>query len=265
MDNQLPHQPLNHPSRNASSIADAGGPANSSAVSANKPAPAFSANKPADQAHQSPTPASTIQITQHPFTNNTITSPSQPISNPYITQQKVKSFSLKGFLKLIYILVFVSGVLVAAVFLGKKMLIRTTAGDGEILLQARYQPVLWKDFGVVFEPILAIEVYYPGEGWQKIKFLLDSGALVSSLPREEAKKMGLSLSQLPRSTFGGFGGTTSFAYKSEAKIKLGEQETIIPIVFTETEGTKAILGRSGFFERYNVYFNANTERIEIRD
>lgn len=210
---------------------------------------------------------------QQPATNIPV-SPVNPVSpvtpaqtgfNPYITQQEVKKFSLKGFLKLVYILVFVSAGLTAAVFIGKKILFRPTAGDGEILLQARYQPVLWKDFGEVFEPILPVEVYYPGEGWQKVKFLLDSGALVSSLPREEAKKMGLSLSQLTRSTFGGFGGTTSFAYKSEVKVKLGEQEAIIPVVFTEAEGTKAILGRSGFFERYNVYFNANTERIEIRE
>lgn len=229
MDNQLPQRPLNHP------------------------------------ATQTPTSTAANQAASQPLANQTITSPIQPSSNPYITQQEVKSFGLKAVLKLIYILIFVGAAISGAVVLGKKMLIRPVAGQGEILLQARYQPVLWKDFGEVFEPILPVEVYYPNEGWQKTKFLLDSGALVSSLPREEAKKMGLSLSQLPRSTFGGFGGTTSFAYKSEAKIKLGEQEALIPVVFTEAAGTKAILGRSGFFERYNVYFNSTTERIEIRE
>lgn len=204
-------------------------------------------------------------------------SPSQPAAVPApvpqpfpteevgFTQEEVKAFTWRGWLKLAYIFLFIAVVGAGAVLLSQKILTQETSKlSGEVLLQTRYQPVLWKDFGEVFEPIIKIPLYYPSEGFTDKKFLLDSGALISSLPREEAKKMGLSLAKLPRSTFGGFGGTTSFAYKSEVKIKLGEQEVVLPVVFTEAAGTKPILGRSGFFENYNIYFNAKRERIEIR-
>jgi len=194
--------------------------------------------------------------------------PPQPlnIQQSGFTQQPLEEhISWKAWVKLLYILLFVSGTLAAAYFLGKKVLAKPAGKiEGDVLVQTRYQPVLWKDFGEVFEPMIKIPLYYPSEGYVTKEFLLDSGALVSSLPREEAKKMGLSLAKLPRSTFGGFGNTTSFAYRSEVKLKLGDQEVIVPAVFTEAAGTKPILGRSGFFERYNIYFNSTIERIEIR-
>ena len=201
------------------------------------------------------------------------TTPTQPqpqppplsYQQPGFTQKEVKSLTWRAWVKLGFIILFIISVLGGTFFISRKMLAPPEAElTGDILLQARYQPVLWKDFGEVFEPIVKIPVYYPSEGFVKHEFLLDSGALVSSLPREEAKKMGFSLAKLPRSTFGGFGGTTSFAYKAETKIKLGEEEVKIPVVFTESKGTKSILGRSGFFEKYSIYFNSKREMIEIR-
>jgi len=188
-----------------------------------------------------------------------------PITSKSFTQKEVKPITWRSFAKMAYIIIFIIGALGGIFFVSKKTILKPAAGAaGDVLLQTPYQPVLWKDFGEVFEPIIEMPLYYPSEGFVKHKFLLDSGALVSSLPREEAKKMDLSLAKLPRSTFGGFGGTTSFAYKGEVKIKLGENEVKIPVVFTEAGGTKSILGRSGFFEKYSIYFNSKREMIEIR-
>jgi predicted aspartyl protease len=187
------------------------------------------------------------------------------IQEPGFSQYEVKAFSWRAWAKLAYIFLFLGLVVSGAFFLSPKIFGQKTGEvGGEILLQTRYQPVLWKDFGEVFEPMIKVPFYYPSEGFVSKEFLLDSGALVSSLPREEAKKMGLSLAKLPRSVFGGFGGTTSFAYRGEGKIKLGEQEVLLPLVFTEAAGTKPILGRSGFFEKYSIYFNSKLDRIEIR-
>jgi predicted aspartyl protease len=194
--------------------------------------------------------------------------PSQQTYNPYqhkITQ-KQENVKLTSFLKLGYILGILSLFIIGALVLTKKFTSekkQSQLAEG-ILLETKYQIVLWRDFGEVFEPIVKIPVFYPGTGYQKEDFLLDSGAVVSSLPREKAAELGFSLAKLPRSTFSGFGNTTSFAYKADLKILLGNQEITIPVVFTEAASTKAILGRSGFFESYNVYFNSKANKIEIR-
>jgi len=175
------------------------------------------------------------------------------------------------FLKLAYLVGFFGLFITGAVFLSRKFL-RSPAqqvilggeGEGKSLLETPYQPVVWKDFGQVFEPILKIPIVYAEKGAKEEEFLLDSGAVVSSLPREKAPDLGYnSLAKLPRSTFGGFGGTTSFAYRGKMTIQIGEKEVTIPVVFTEAKGTKMILGRSGFFENYSINFNAKREVIEV--
>ncbi len=164
-------------------------------------------------------------------------------------------------------MILVAGFSAGSFFLAKNVFSQGSSSSnipGEILLEVKYRPVMWKDFGEVFEPMITIPIIFPDNHTENNEFLLDSGALVSSLPREKAKELGFSLSQLPRSTFAGFGGTTSFAYKANVKIKLGKIDVSIPAVFTEATGTKYILGRSGFFETYSIYFNSKDEKIEIR-
>lgn len=202
---------------------------------------------------------SSNQISSSPFSSTT------QISNQNgFTQTEIKPISFTTYLKLAYLIIILVSFFLGAYFLFKKIFfLNLQQNSGDILLRTAYQPVLWKDFGEVFEPMIKIPLSYP-DGYEEKEFLLDSGALVSSLPREEAKKMGLNLAMLPRSTFGGYGNTISFAYKSEAKIKLGEMEVKIPIVFTEAAGTKPIIGRSGFFEKFSIFFNSRQNIIEIR-
>ena len=122
----------------------------------------------------------------------------------------------------------------------------------------------WQDLGTIFEPLVTLPVKTT-TGYQGNQFLLDSGAVISSLPREWAERTGQDLAFLQRSTFRGFGGTTSFAYRGEMMVLLGDKEVSLPVVFTEAAGTKSLLGRKGFFEDYSIYFNHQERQIEIRE
>ncbi len=132
-----------------------------------------------------------------------------------------------------------------------------------ILVSVPMENVNWKDIGSVFEPIIEVPVKTES-GYQKWEFLIDSGAVISSLPREWAEKTGKDIDMMKRSTFKGFGGVTSFAYQGEMTVLLGEEEVDLPVVFTEASSTKSLLGRSGFFQNYSVYFNHKDKMIEIR-
>jgi hypothetical protein len=188
----------------------------------------------------------------------------QAINGAKFINQRANSAG--GLLKLLYIVLFIVAFGSGGYFLVKNVFLdQTHKAQGEILLQSPYHPVNWKGFGNVFEPLLEVPVVYPQQGVEDVTFLLDSGALVSSLPRDYAPKLGYdSMAKLQRSTFRGFGGTTSFAYKGEMEIVMGDTKETIPVVFTEAAGTKKILGRSGFFENFSIYFNSKKKVIEVR-
>ena len=171
---------------------------------------------------------------------------------------------LHGFLKFLLLLLAPS-ILIGCFFLffskqSKKQIYDTS---NNVIFSFPMKNVNWQDLGMVFEPIITIPVKTQA-GYEKWDFLIDSGALISSLPREWSQKTGKDLAFLKRSTFKGFGGKISFAYQGEMMLLIGNEEKILPVVFTESEGTKSLLGRKGFFEEYSVYFNHNSQEIEIR-
>lgn len=138
-----------------------------------------------------------------------------------------------------------------------------TAVDSEFLLSFPMKETNWKDLGVVSEPLVTLSVKTKN-GYRNNTFLLDSGAVVSSLPREWADELGLDLAFLPRSVFGGFGGKTSIAYQADMVVVLGDEEVTLPVVLTEAAAVKSLLGRKGFFNQYSIIFDHKNNRVEIR-
>lgn len=171
----------------------------------------------------------------------------------------------KGFLKLLILILLPIAMAVGGSFTAARYFSENTyAQEKGVLVAIPMQNTNWQDLGVIFEPLVDLPVKTTS-GYEKNQFLLDSGAVISSLPREWADKSGQDLAFLPRSTFRGFGGKTSFAYQGEMMVLLGETEIHLPVVFTESGGTKSLLGRKGFFENFSIYFNHKEKRIEIRE
>ncbi len=171
--------------------------------------------------------------------------------------------STRSLLKLIFVLGTFLSLVAVAFFAGQYVLARTAVSK-DTLLVAPFKNVLWQDFGMVVEPEISLELKTAQNTYVKQAFLLDSGAVVSALPRESAEKLGQNLAFLPRSTFQGFGNTQTFAYQGEMTVKIGTEVAVLPVVFTEAAGTKAILGRKGFFEKFTVAFDHQQQRIEIK-
>lgn len=138
------------------------------------------------------------------------------------------------------------------------------AGNGKMLVQTPLRTVNWEDIGKVSDPVIDAEVQVK-DGWKKVSFLLDSGAVISSLPREMADEMGLELAFLKRIAFVGFGNRESFAYKGKMMITIKDAKLVLPVVFTEGYGTRAILGRQGFFDEYIITFDKQRGYIEIKE
>ena len=135
------------------------------------------------------------------------------------------------------------------------------AVDGAILT-IPYQQTLYKHFGNAINPKVKLPVKTI-TGFEKYEFLIDSGAVVSALPKTMSEDLGTDLSDLPRITIEGFAGQKTFAYRGEFVVKIGKEEVIIPVVFSENPQASNILGRIGFFDQFNINFNASSQNITI--
>lgn len=124
---------------------------------------------------------------------------------------------------------------------------------------------VWQSYGSVPEAELVLPISGPGGSEIEQDFLLDTGAVVSSLPREMAETLGYNLAFLPRQTFKGFGNTTSFAYEAEMDVQLGSQTIKLPVVFTEASGSRALLGRKGMFDKFTIVVDHKNKMVEIRE
>jgi len=133
--------------------------------------------------------------------------------------------------------------------------------DGAILT-IPYQQTLYKHFGNVINPQVKLPVKTI-TGYEEMEFLIDSGAVVSALPKTKAENLGVNLTELPRITIEGFAGQKTFAYRGEFIIKIGREEVPIPVVFSENPQANNILGRIGFFDQFNITFDAESQRITI--
>jgi len=133
--------------------------------------------------------------------------------------------------------------------------------DGAILT-IPYQQTLYKHFGNAINPQVKIPVKTV-TGYKEMEFLVDSGAVVSAVPKTLAEDLGVDLAELPRITIEGFAGQKTFAYRGEFVIKIGIEEIALPVVFSENPKANNILGRIGFFDQFNVTFDADSQRITI--
>lgn len=161
----------------------------------------------------------------------------------------------------------ITGLMVVS--LSKKKTATTKVSFSSLIHQANgailtipYQQTLYKHFGSAIDPKVKLPVKTI-TGYKELEFLIDSGAVVSALPNIFASDLGVNLSELPRITIEGFAGQKTFAYKGEFVVKIGQEEVAIPVVFSENSNSSNILGRIGFFDEFNVNFDANTQTITI--
>jgi len=131
------------------------------------------------------------------------------------------------------------------------------------VLYSPYQDTLYEEFGMIYTPTLTLEVKAIN-GFKKINFLVDTGAIVSAMPAKETSDLGINLAFLPRIAVEGYGGQTTFTYRGSFVAKILEDLVTLPCVFSEVDSTNYILGRKGIFENYNLNFNAEKKAVEFR-
>lgn len=134
---------------------------------------------------------------------------------------------------------------------------------GQIEYKVPYKNTLYENFGFVQEPKISVPLK-TSTGYVDTIFLLDSGAVVSTLPLQAARDTGVDLSKAKRITLQGFSGVPAFAYMDKIIVQLGGVDLEFPATFTESSATTYILGRKGLFDDFTINFDHEQRVITIK-
>lgn len=135
-------------------------------------------------------------------------------------------------------------------------------GLGGLEYVVPYKNTLYENFGFVQDPRLTLPLK-TGAGYKDTTFLLDSGAVVSTLPLTAAQDTGVDLTRAKRIALQGFSGVPTFAYLDKITVRIGSKDYEFPASFTESATTTYILGRKGFFDDFSILFDHEQRAIII--
>lgn len=145
---------------------------------------------------------------------------------------------------------------------GKVNQVSVSNSFGKLEYRVPYKNTLYESFGFVQEPKVTVPLKTVN-GYDDTTFLLDSGAVVSTLPLQAAQNTGVDLTRAKRITLQGFSGVPTFAYLDKITIKIGEADFEFPATFTESNSTTYILGRKGLFDEFTINFDHEERVITI--
>ncbi len=170
----------------------------------------------------------------------------------------IKLVSLFGFAFVIGIFLFIRGT-----FFGPGVnQVTINQSFGNLEYKVPYKNTLYESFGFVQEPKVTLPLKTT-KGYTDTTFLLDSGAVVSTLPLQAAQDTGVDLSKAKRITLQGFSGVPAFAYLDKIVIRIGDHDFELPATFTESSTTTYILGRKGLFDDFTINFDHVNRVITI--
>ena len=135
--------------------------------------------------------------------------------------------------------------------------------EGKDIVILPYTIINYAGYGSVFEPEMDFNIKSSSGEFVKVTFLIDSGAVVSTLPYEYAATLGKNVENAQRIVLRGFGDKRTFGYMSDMTITVKDKEYTIPVVFSEGETSKRIIGRIGFFDTFTIIFDHKDSVIRL--
>lgn len=118
--------------------------------------------------------------------------------------------------------------------------------------------------GKSLRPRLPVQVKGKRGNWVTISLYLDTGADISILPKSSADILGIPLRSGSEVIVVGLAGELIRAYIHELECKLGDFEPLsAKFAISEKETVVPVLGREGFFQRFNFKFNNQNQTVEV--
>jgi hypothetical protein len=117
-------------------------------------------------------------------------------------------------------------------------------------------------------PFIEVDLVHtdPDKRKTSIMCLLDSGATLSVLPKDLGVSIGIDFSELdaieaPMGIAGKVEGIT--CYKSPLTIEFLGTSIITEVIWMDSSKVTPVIGRKGFFDKFDVYFKQSQEKITL--
>jgi predicted aspartyl protease len=117
-------------------------------------------------------------------------------------------------------------------------------------------------YGRVVDPTVVLQLKTP-DGYRTFNFVVDSGADYTVLPGSFAEELGVDLTEAPRMDLCGVAGIDVPARLADITFRIGDSDVTVPCLFSSNQDTPYLLGRMGFFSRFNVLFDNRRKMIVL--
>lgn len=116
--------------------------------------------------------------------------------------------------------------------------------------------------GEVSNPVITVNILTI-EGSLPFKFILDTGADCTVLPKYMAQLAGVNLSSCQQDHTYGIGDKPLKVYIGRITVKISRYQFPIRCLFAESDTTSLVLGRMDIFNRFNITFDNKNNRIKL--
>ncbi len=99
--------------------------------------------------------------------------------------------------------------------------------------------------------------------WRKYKFLFDTGADFTSVPKFMSVVVGYNLKNAKQEIMFTANNEQMITYLGKMKIKINNTEIDLPCAFTDRNDTPFLLGRIGLIERFEILLSAKKKAMVI--
>lgn len=88
-----------------------------------------------------------------------------------------------------------------------------------------------------------------------LRFIIDSGATYSILPRSDAGALGIDLESGQQMNIGSISGDEFRGWLHRVDAQIGEEKISLPAIFLDDLRAPRVLGREGIFSRFMIIFD----------
>lgn len=117
-------------------------------------------------------------------------------------------------------------------------------------------------FGVLYRPIIPVFLKV-GKGRERFRFILDSGAEFTMVPRWVSRRVGIDVDEFSRLTVEGIEGHGLTGVLAPMPIQIASDKLIVRCFFADKDNSPFLLGRADLFDRFNILFDARKKKVVL--